>query len=122
MLFLYLWGRLADTIGFRPVLIGLLSLTAVTIPIIFFIPPFPETGFQWHTVDPITLMGIGSLLLLGLSNGILLPGIGIVATSIQQYHVRSEDGLEALNLFTILANRKTTDRRPFPPSRSSNYR
>ena len=100
--FLYLWGRLADTLGFRPMLLGLLSLTAVTIPIIFLIPPFPETGFQWHTVDPTTLMGIGSLLLLGLSNGILLPGIGIVATAIQQYHMRSEDGLEALNLFTIL--------------------
>ena len=102
VLFFYIWGQMADTIGFRPMLIGLLSLTAVTTPIIFFVPPFPGVGFSWSTLSPETLMGTGALLLLGLSNGILTSGILTVATSIQHYHVRPEESLEAMNIFSVV--------------------
>ena len=102
VLFYYIWGQMADTMGFRPMLIGLLSLTAATAPLIFFVPSFAPAALTSASTSSHTLIGIGALLLLGLSNGILTSGILIVTTSIQHYHVRPEDSLEALNVFAIL--------------------
>ena len=102
VLFFYIWGQMADTMGFRPMLIGLLSLTAATAPLIFFVPSFAPAGITTASANAQTLIGTGALLLLGLSNGILTSGILIVTTSIQHYHVRPEDSLEAMNLFAIL--------------------
>lgn len=101
VLFYYIWGQMADTMGFRPMLIGLLALTATTFPIIFFVPSFPPEALSTAAESSQTLIGIGALLLLGLSNGILTSGILIVSTSIQHHHVRPEDSLEALNVFSI---------------------
>lgn len=97
----FLWGRLADTIGFRPMLIGLHVLAALTLPILFFVPPFPLEGIDYSNLDAAMLMGIGALLLLGFTNGILLSGIGIAVSSIQHFHVSGENSLEPLNLFTL---------------------
>ena len=102
-LFFFLWGRLADTIGFRPMLIGMLLLTAVSLPLILFVPPFPEQGLDWNQLQPATVMGIGALLFLGFSNGALLSGIGIAVTSIQLHHVSRKDSFEALNVLAVIS-------------------
>ncbi len=103
-LFYFLWGRLADTIGFRPMLIGLLWLTAISLPLIVFVPPFPEQGLDWGQLQPAALMGIGALLFLGFSNGILTSGIGITVTSINLHHVSRKNSLEALNVLAVISS------------------
>ncbi len=103
-LFFFLWGRLADTIGFRPMLIGLLVLTAVSLPLILFVPPFPEQGLDWSQLQPATVMGIGALLFLGFSNGALASGIGIAVISIKLHHVSRKDSFEALNVLAVISS------------------
>ncbi len=103
-LFYFLWGRLADTIGYRPMLIGLLWLTAFSLPLIVFVPPFPEQGLDWGQLQPAALMGIGALLFLGFSNGILTSGIGIAVTSINLHHVSRKNSLEALNVLAVISS------------------
>lgn len=92
---LLLWGRVADQIGFKPMLKGLLYLSILVLPTHLLITPFDATlGYDLHE-----WVAVAVLLLHAFVGGILGAGVGIAMTTIQHAFVRSEDSLEAMNLF-----------------------
>ncbi len=99
---LLFWGRLADTIGFRPMLKGLLVLAVLIAPLQLLLAPFPESG-----IDSIAafsrpqFLTVGVLLINGLVGGAVTAGTGIATTSILHYHTKGSNSLEALNLFML---------------------
>lgn len=95
---LLFWGRIADTVGFRPMLIGVLLVSMVTTPLFLLLAPASAAG-GWGGVG---WLSVGVLLFQGLVGGVLGAGSGIATTTIQHYHVRHEDSVEALNLFSLI--------------------
>ncbi len=97
-----LWGRVADTVGFRPMLIGLLALCVFVQPVLL-LPMRPLTPMAaelsaFTETDWLTLVLLG---VFGLFNGALVAGMGIANTSIQHFHVRHRDSLPAMNIVSL---------------------
>lgn len=98
-----LWGKVADAIGFRPMLIGLLVTAIVVRPVLLLqLAPLPEAYGGLASLDALGLIAMGAFVLLGLFQGWLVSGAGIATTSIQHYHVRRRDSLVAMNVFSTL--------------------
>lgn len=99
---LIMWGKISDSLGFRPMLAGLMWLTVGLSFLIWFIPVFP-TGAQAYQ-DLITnyTPGLTALMLYGFGNGVLMAGLGIATTAVNHYHVNAKDSLAALNLFALI--------------------
>ncbi len=92
------WGRVADTVGFRPMYAGLLILTLAVQPLILFIAPFPE---PWNGVWGAHEIGaLSALLLQGFLSGALAAGSGIAVTTIQHFCVRPDDVVESMTLYS----------------------
>ncbi len=94
----FLWGRIADAIGFRSMLMGLLIIAILAAPLqLLLAPAGADIGFADRD-----LMTHGVLMLIGLITGAVMAGIGIAMTSIQHYYTSSRDSLEAMNIYQIL--------------------
>jgi MFS family permease len=95
------WGRLADHVGFRPMLAGLLWLAIATAPLVLFLRPMPEIYPGFWNLGGRDLTTVLVLWLMGLLTGAVWAGIGIAATAIEHYHVESTDSLEAMGLHQL---------------------
>ena len=98
---LLVWGKVSDTIGFRPTLVGLIVLSVLLIPTQLFLAPLPEDLGGWADLDAQGVGTVALLCLLAFIGGAMAAGSGIAITSIQHFHVRSEDSLEAMSLFQV---------------------
>lgn len=98
---LLFWGRASDTLGFRPMMAGLLWLTSGISLLLWLAPVFPETGLSIPEAFEIHPVGCSVLLIFGFGNGILNAGLGIATTSVLHYHVDSRNSLVAMNLFAL---------------------
>ncbi|MFT5239925.1 MAG: MFS family permease [Kiritimatiellia bacterium] len=90
-----LWGHIADQIGFKPMLKGLLSLSILLLPFHVLLSPF-DAHAAFTSQEAVTL---AVLLTHALVGGALGAGIGIAMTSIEHAMVRRRDAIEAMNLF-----------------------
>lgn len=95
------WGRVADRIGFRPMMAGLLWLALATAPLVLLLSPLPDPLPAWSALPGRALLTVLILGVMGFLDGALRAGIGIASTSIQHYHVESEDSLEAMSLHSL---------------------
>lgn len=92
-----LWGRVADTVGFRPMFIGLLILTLVVQPLVLLLTPFPSPWYgAW---GPHEITTLACLLLQGFLGGALAAGTGIALITIQHFCVRRRDIVESMTLY-----------------------
>jgi Na+/melibiose symporter-like transporter len=96
---LLFWGRVADTVGFRPMLVGILLVGMVSTPLLLLLAPASPSAVGWGGVG---WLSVGVLLFHALLGGALGAGSGIATTTIQHYHVRQEDSVEAMNLFSLI--------------------
>jgi MFS family permease len=90
-----LWGHIADQIGFKPMLKGLLALSILLLPFHVLLSPFDAHA----AFTPQEVATLAVLLTHALVGGALGAGIGIAMTSIQHTMVRRQDAIEAMNLF-----------------------
>ncbi|MDA0347835.1 MAG: MFS transporter [Verrucomicrobia bacterium] len=102
VLSLLLWGKISDSLGFRPMLAGLLWLTLGMSLLIWIIPVFPYDLQSSADMFQEYLPGIIALMLYGFGNGVLLAGLGIATTAVNHYHVNAKNSLAALNLFALI--------------------
>ncbi len=92
---LLLWGHIADQLGFKPMLKGLLYLAILFLPFHVLLSPFDAHA----AFTPKEWVSLVVLLTHGLVGGALGAGTGIAMTSIQHAMVRRKDSIEAMNLF-----------------------
>lgn len=98
-----LWGKVADTVGFRPMLIGLLLLSLLITPLYLFITPLPPDATSWQALEWRHWCSVGVLMFIALIGGAVMAGSGIATTAIMHHHVRPDDALEAMNLYSLAA-------------------
>jgi MFS family permease len=94
-----IWGRLADAIGFRPMLIGVMWLGIAVGPLLLFLAPLAPTVSNWSDLDNRGLLTMTALFVYGVLMGALLAGEGIATTTIQHFHVRRRHAYEAMNIY-----------------------
>jgi MFS family permease len=98
-----IWGKIADAIGFQPMLKGLLVLNIVIAPLFLLVAPFDQgVGMMVGSIDITHAITWVILIFLGLAGGALASGSGIAMTTIQHYHVRAKDSMESMNIFDIV--------------------
>jgi len=97
-----IWGKIADAIGYRPMLTGLIIIFIAAIPLELFIAPLPSSWGGIDAMDIQNLITIGLILLKGFLNGAILAGIGISTTSINHYYVNRNDSLIAMNIYSFI--------------------
>ncbi len=97
-----LFGRISDSMGFKPLLTEVLVIASVTSPLYLLITPLgPEWVGMASAAWPERISVI-SLLLVGLITGSVSAGAGLGLTSIQHYFVSSRDSLVSMNAFSSL--------------------
>jgi HEAT repeat protein/MFS family permease len=94
------WGRLADTLGFRSYLNGILILfAAINVPLLL-ASPFPAgMEFRWAALTQTQAITVAALLFFGFARGALLAGRGIALTSVMHFYSKRSDAIEAMNIF-----------------------
>ncbi|NRA37032.1 MAG: MFS transporter [Planctomycetes bacterium] len=97
-----LWGRIADAIGFKPMLIGLIILTVLLSPALLLITPMDAETFTWLHMNNAEMVSISVLMLYSFIGGAMAAGSGIAATSIQHAHTKSRYALEEMAVFSVL--------------------
>jgi len=90
-----LWGRIADAIGYRPMLIGLLLVSLFTMPLLLLIGPW-QGGAGAAVSDSQVSLSMAALLLWGLLHGAFVAGRGIASTTLEHYQVERRYAPEAL--------------------------
>ncbi len=98
---LILWGRVSDSMGFRPMLTGLLGLTSGLLMILWFVQPFPVEEISLIEILNTSALSVGALMVFGFVGGVLNAGVGIAITAVTHYHVSNRDSLANLNLFAL---------------------
>jgi len=97
-----IWGRIADTLGFRPMLSGLLVLSVAVAPVYLLLSPFDQAStFSFTDIDLSQAVTTIALIIIGFITGGLSSGTGIATTTIEQHHVRRRDALESLNIYGV---------------------
>ena len=99
---LIMWGKISDSLGFRPMLAGLMWLTLGLSFLIWFIPVFPTGAQAYQDLIANYTPGLTALMLYGFGNGVLMAGLGIATTAVNHYHVNAKNSLAALNLFALV--------------------
>ncbi|MFW6303716.1 MAG: hypothetical protein ACOC2L_03765, partial [Candidatus Sumerlaeota bacterium] len=93
----FLWGRIADAIGFRSMLMGLL-MAILSAPLQLLLAPAGADA----DIPSRDLLTHGVLMLIGLLAGGVMAGVGIGMTSIQHYYTSSRDSLESMNIYQVV--------------------
>lgn len=99
---LIIWGRIADAIGFKPMLVGLFIISIALSPLYLLISPLSDNwqGFvlaeRHEQISLIVLFGTG------LIYGAVQAGAGIALTSIQHVHTTKNDSLSAMSIFSAV--------------------
>jgi len=96
---LLFWGRIADTIGFKQMLIGLLILGSLLSPLLLFVHPTQDAPLS-RQFTPAMLLSLGSLLLYGLLIGGFQAGLGIASITIQHFYVNRQNAMLVMNIFS----------------------
>ena len=98
-----IWGKIADTLGFRPMLSGLLLLSVLGSPVYLLLAPFdpsrPFNLLEMNLQETVTAL---ALVFIGFMSGALASGTGIATTTVEQHHVRRRDALESLNIYGVI--------------------
>jgi hypothetical protein len=90
-----LWGSIADQLGFKPMLKGLLYISVCLLPSHVLIAPFDNiAGYDYRE-----WISVGVLLTHAFIGGALSSGIGIAMTSIQHAWVQQDHAIEEMNVF-----------------------
>lgn len=96
---LLFWGKIADTIGFKSMLIGLLLIGLLLPPLLLFVQPCPETtAIRQYT--PSMILSLFFLFAYGLCNSGVLAGFGIAGITIQHFYVNRQTAMLAMNIFS----------------------
>lgn len=98
---LILWGKISDSLGFRPMLAGLLLLTSGLSLILWVVKPFSMEEMSLMEVIDQNAVSVAALMVFGFMSGLLHAGLGIATTSVMHYHVSSRDSMANLNLFSL---------------------
>ncbi|PCJ58470.1 MAG: hypothetical protein COA79_13195 [Planctomycetota bacterium] len=93
-----IWGKIADAIGFRPMLTGLLLINIIATPLIIFVNPLSNTFDSIWNLNRGDLLSISILFSSALIQGALAAGTGIAMTSIQHFYVKQKESLYAMNV------------------------
>lgn len=94
---LLLWGRIADALGFKPVLVGLLTISILAGPIILAAPPLSDAVLQLSTLSGDGWRTLAVIAAHALIMGTTAAGIGIATISVQHHFVQAHDALEAMS-------------------------
>jgi MFS family permease len=98
---MFLWGRVANSVGFRPMFVGLMGIRVVAAPMILFVAPLAAASVTWQTLGGADLQSIALLLAIGFGSGVIGAGIGIAMITLQHFNVDNRDSLEAMNIFYL---------------------
>ncbi|NQT59183.1 MAG: MFS transporter [Bacteroidetes bacterium] len=98
---LLIWGRIADAIGFKPMLIGLCIISMLLSPIYLLLRPISSAWMGFYSANTADMVSIVVLLASGLLYGAVQSGAGIAMVSIQHAHTTSENSLTAMSLFSF---------------------
>ncbi|MEZ5275232.1 MAG: MFS transporter [Opitutaceae bacterium] len=99
-----IWGKIADTLGFRPMLSGLLLMSILGAPVYLLLAPFdPSQSFSLLDMNLQETVTAIALLFMGFMSGGVASGTGIATTTVEQHHVRRRDALESLNIYGVIA-------------------
>jgi len=101
------WGRIADALGFRPLIVGLLIMAILVAPVIMLAAPLPDPLPDLASLELSSVVTLSVVLLLGLINGALSGGIGLALTSIQHFFTRRKNALEEMNIYLICVHLAT---------------
>lgn len=99
---LLLWGRVADVLGFRPLVIGLLGINILMVMMHFFLIPMRPELADWSRLSAREWMTFGIMAGIILIGGALGAGIGIGMISIQHFFTRAAYSIEEQNVFSII--------------------
>ena len=100
---LMFWGRIADRIGYRPVINGILLLMILITPLFLLAVPLPTSQFAWTSLSFQAGLTLAALFLFNFFDGILQSGLGIGTTTLQHFHVRHHETVEAMNLLAMIS-------------------
>jgi len=102
----FMWGKAVDSIGFRPLLVGLPTCSMLLSPVLLLVAPFPTDPAHlaqsgWHAFDLRFAINVVALLAVGIGSGVIVAGYGIVFPTLQQTYAHEADALEAINLYAF---------------------
>jgi len=100
---LLLFGRIADSLGAKPLLIGVLVIASVASPLYLLIPPMGGSMSAVLSSGPTGAIAIVVLALVGLLTGVVNAGWGLGLTSMQHSYVSAENSLDAMNAYASIA-------------------
>ncbi len=97
-----LFGRITDSMGFKPLLVGVLVIASIASPLYLLVTPLrvPFEGLAAAALPE--RLSMISLFVLGLITGSVSAGAGLGLTSIQHYFVSGKDSLVAMNVFSSI--------------------
>jgi MFS family permease len=98
---LFLWGRVANRVGFRPMFLGLMSIRIVAAPIILLVAPLAAASVTWQSLGGTDLRSVALLLAIGFGTGVVGAGMGIALITLQHFHVDNRDSLVTMNIFYL---------------------
>jgi HEAT repeat protein/Na+/melibiose symporter-like transporter len=97
-----LFGRISDSMGFKPLLIGVLVIASVASPLYLLITPIAPGWMGLANAGWPERLSVISLFVMGFITGSVSAGAGLGLTSIQHYYVSSRDSLVSMNAFSSL--------------------
>ena len=96
------WGRIADAIGFKPMLISLCIVSIMLSPIYLLLRPISSSWQGFAGAGMGDIISVIVLFVSGLLYGAVQSGAGIAMVSIQHIHTTSEDSLPAMSIFSFI--------------------
>ncbi|MHC4873283.1 MAG: MFS transporter [Planctomycetota bacterium] len=101
---LTVWGKITDTIGFRPVKIGLRILFIMTMFVMLLVAPYSQNIQTWQDMNIIEFYSSVILCFFGIVTGMLLSGIYLCVTTFMHFSVDKKKSLEEMTVFLTLYN------------------
>lgn len=97
-----LFGRISDSLGFKPLLTGVLVIASLVSPFYLLVTPLGPDFAGLAAAGWPERLSILSLFAMGVITGSVSAGAGLGLTSIQHYFVSSKDSLVSMNAFSSL--------------------
>lgn len=99
-----LWGRIADAIGFKPMLTGLLIMGICISPLLLLVAPIEADVISWQALSGSDVVSLTVLAGFGFMAGAMNAGTGIASTSIQHAHTNNHYVVEEMAVFSVAVN------------------